>query len=331
MTVAVPVPDRSEAARAAARQLADFGDFAAILRRHIGEVTDSTEKAGFDILSRLIEIEGAILAMVDFVQDSVQSGPVAEAVEQTLESMCASEAVVRRMQEDQARSAEVALARMAEMKTRTEGLDDMVEAIRRIAKATYFLSINAGIEATRAGQSAGGFAVVAREVRDLSKQVEDVSKKIGDGVAQLAEGAVSAMAEVVQDQQTRGAANLAELSQTFETVGQRVASVLTHQKTLMAHVQGQGQALVGPINQLAASIQFQDITRQQLGHVGHSLEDLASHYGACATAIERGMPLPPGQVVDFIDRMFEGYVMAQQRNAHRGAPEEHEPPSIQLF
>jgi len=61
----------------------------------------------------------------------------------------------------------------------------IVSAITQIASQTQIISLNASIEAAQAGVHGKGFAVIAEEVRGLSKQTKEASATIADIVLEL--------------------------------------------------------------------------------------------------------------------------------------------------
>ncbi len=75
-----------------------------------------------------------------------------------------------------------------------ERIHGFVETIQEMAAATNMLSLNAGIEAARAGDHGRGFAVVAREVGKLAEESGRRSAQIGSVVG----GVTRQMAETLQ-------------------------------------------------------------------------------------------------------------------------------------
>jgi methyl-accepting chemotaxis protein len=65
----------------------------------------------------------------------------------------------------------------------------VTETIERISQQTHLLSLNAAIEAARAGQQGKGFAVVAQEVRTLAKTTSEQAKEINLMIHQTQEEA----------------------------------------------------------------------------------------------------------------------------------------------
>ena len=94
---------------------------------------------------------------------------------------------IARMRESMAQSAAV----MREMGKRTGDITSIVDTINLIAERTNLLSLNASIEAARAGDAGRGFAVVAEEIRNLA----DRSAKATADIAAI----IKALQEVAQD------------------------------------------------------------------------------------------------------------------------------------
>lgn len=111
---------------------------------------------------------------------------------------------------------------------------DIVKSIDEIASQTKLLSLNASIEASRAGESGRGFAVVAGSIRDLSEKTsEDLAsiKAIIDAITADFKECAESIEEVVvnNDNNIQG---IADVILSFESVnedivetGRRVAEI----------------------------------------------------------------------------------------------------------
>jgi methyl-accepting chemotaxis protein WspA len=80
--------------------------------------------------------------------------------------------------------------RLAVINEKASSINAIVDTITKVADQTNLLSVNAAIEAEKAGESGRGFLVVAREIRRLADQTGAATLDIESTVRQM-QGAVS--------------------------------------------------------------------------------------------------------------------------------------------
>lgn len=88
---------------------------------------------------------------------------------------------VRSLQVDVRRSHQAVLGlgeRMAQLQARSREITRVIGLVETAAFQTKLLSLNASVEAARAGSAGRGFAVVAQEVRALAQRSEDAARSI---------------------------------------------------------------------------------------------------------------------------------------------------------
>ena len=93
-------------------------------------------------------------------------------------------------------------------------IGEIVELIQQIAAQTHLLSVNAAVEAARAGDQGRGFAVVAKEVQSLSARTDNATKDITPLVK-----AIQRESTVVKD----SIGELSTQSQSFSDEGREMA------------------------------------------------------------------------------------------------------------
>ena len=181
---------------------------------------------------------------------------------------------------------------MKEMGKRTSDITSIVATINMIAERTNLLSLNASIEAARAGDAGRGFAVVAEEIRNLAdrsaKATADIAAII-KGLQDVAQDAIAASAEglrVADDSNAiaeTGAAGLRKIlsgvTETVDLVGQiaratdeqrQAGKAVTHavastadQAKLVAEATGQQSSAAASIVQGTAQMRkvAQEVTK----------------------------------------------------------------------
>lgn len=110
-----------------------------------------------------------------------------------------------------------------EFQEEIRSISNIVDSISKIAAQTHVLSLNAAIEAARAGDDGRGFMVVADSVRDLAKNTEELTGSIGEKISR-AVGETEKIATLISslDAGTRSSKDLATEAETqfssFETI-----------------------------------------------------------------------------------------------------------------
>jgi methyl-accepting chemotaxis protein WspA len=105
-------------------------------------------------------------------------------------------------------------AKLGVIREKADGINVVVTTITKVADQTNLLSINAAIEAEKAGEYGRGFLVVAREIRRLADQTAVATLDIENMVRQM-QDAVSAgvmQMDKFNEEVRRGVAHIAEIS-----------------------------------------------------------------------------------------------------------------------
>lgn len=305
-----------------ASELQSFPAFNEVVCKQLSAVATETEAAALTIMEKLQIVDGLITTLQQYVGKTTQeSTEVLASSESRLE---ANRLLINSMQDHiQARiqAGKEENARINHVVKEARSLESLVDLIKHIAGQTNLLSLNAAIEAARAGEQGRGFAVVADEVRKLSDQTTEAVSKIREGILTVANSIENEfkekLAKVGSNSETHA---LEQFARQLTEMGERYAELVTREGDVLGQIDQTSSSLSNMFMEVMASIQFQDVTRQQVEHVMSALHRLDSHLGLLLQRLnDPSATLDIKPLATHLDEMFDGYVMDKQRDQHSRA------------
>ncbi len=322
------------------KELRTVPTYNGVLRDQLDSVIQQTEQAAYDITSRLQAIDEVVSRLNSFVAESSSaSNQLAEHSEENIEHNQRLIGEMREYIEARIAEAQADQERVAQVVGEARSLESLTKLIKDIAAQTNLLALNAAIEAARAGEAGRGFAVVADEVRKLSAETEKAVLAINQGI----QGVATTIEVQLQEKLSainldREKAALGQFADQLVQLGGSYEEILRHQATVIDTVRGSSEELAVMFMDTMASVQFQDVTRQQIEHTAQALQRLDEHLAGLAERLVQAenpdfkyVPL-----AEHLEQLYSQYVMESQRSTHKHSlHQKDEPaggsPKIELF
>ncbi len=158
----------------------------------------------------------------------------------------------------------------------SDQISTTVDAIRGIARQTRLLSLNANIEAARAGDAGHGFSVVANEVRTLSQSTQSATEAIDAVLGELR-----------------------DLTEAGVTMTNGAADELEHSRRLLQQVQGANQSVYAHIHDMRAGVDAANATVDglflELARIAGAVQEAVSSIAATPAAPSERQPSQIGR------------------------------------
>ena len=181
-----------------------------------------------------------ICTMIEKANESAQTSS-ATAVENQKNTLSSIHSMQTRMQK-----AEHDVEKITQVK-------QIAEEISNIASQTRILSINAQIEAARAGQAGAGFAIVATEVGTLSNEIDRAAAEINTINNEII-SAVETLTTVLNEMITFVSTDVAKDYDSFAALGEEYGSTTSSIRTQMSAIGKQSASISRTISDINASV-----------------------------------------------------------------------------
>lgn len=193
----------------------------------------------------------------------------------------------------------------------SDTLSEMVvlsKEVESVSRATHLLALNASVEATRAGESGGGFAVVATEVRALAGQSRQVGMQIGRLVNQMQERINTVRGRVRRhDTDEDEIVRQAELN-AHAILAALIGSVASASSASRA-LRDSSKAVQDELENISVSLQSQDRLSQMLTAVTNDMQRMEEWLSGA----EDAAALHP---VKWLERLESSYTMEEMKASH---------------
>lgn len=205
-------------------------------------------------------------------------------------------------------------------------LDEMVllsKEVQSIGRATHLLALNASVEATRAGEAGGGFAVVAQEVQSLAGQVRDTGTRIGAHVQGMRERIADMVAEVRQADTDEDEISL-QAEENARAVVIALVGTLAEISRSSRGLRDASRQVQADLERIYVSLQSQDRLTQMLNSV---TEDMARY-----TAWQQGEPdETAASPTAWLERLESSYTMEEMRSSHHNTVAVERTAAVEFF
>jgi PAS domain S-box-containing protein len=163
----------------------------------------------------------------------------------------------------------------------TQNIGEIISSVNGLADQSNLLSVNASIEAAKAGEFGKGFAVVAREVKALAEQSKLATKQINSILTDIQKATSSAV--MATERGTNAVANGQELSNAAGNAISRLAENMRDSAESSLQIAASSQEQLAGMDQLRSALESikSAVTQnmsgtKQLEQAGMQMSELAN-------------------------------------------------------
>lgn len=181
-------------------------------------------------------------------------------------------------------------SKLSIIRNKANNIDKVLTTINKVADQTNLLSLNAAIEAEKAGEYGTGFSVVAKEIRRLADQTAvstlDIEHTIKDMQSAVSAGVMEM--DRFTEEVSKGAENIGSISIQLEKIIERVSDLQPRFENVNESMQLQSQGaqqiseamvqLNEAIRQVSDSLKEFNTATKQLNEAAGGLQKEVAHF-----------------------------------------------------
>ena len=219
-------------------------------------VSDSLGATGGEIAAAVNQIAGTSAALLDTMEQVASSiDETASVADRGRGGLIEMEKAMQAL----ASATQSISSKLAQISDRAANIGMVVTTITKVADQTNLLSLNAAIEAEKAGDVGLGFAVVAREIRRLADQTAVATLDIEQIISEMRQSVSSGVEEMARfDEQVRG--GVGKTSQISEELGDIIRGVEEIKPRFETVYEGMQAQVVGAGQISKAVVELRGIT-----------------------------------------------------------------------
>jgi methyl-accepting chemotaxis protein len=252
-------------------------ELAATLRKvgvELNALNGSSEEEFLAIGARLHDFQlcaGEISAMATEIVNLVEGDEINKGIESLKQ-------IIERLSfylKNAAQKAELSDTTLYSILEMLNNVDEPLSGFRKMNKVLRMLGISTRIESTRLADGADGFDTLANDVQQLYFQINEKASSVHDRKKVL-NSSISQILERVRSMEAKQRANAGTILDKTGLSLAALSDINSRCSGVAASITSASLEVAGNIATVVTSMQFHDITRQQIEHAGEALTEVCA-------------------------------------------------------